>query len=77
MKSGVKETAPIPVANRDLRQWLEGVTELGDLKTIQHVHGDREMGAMEEMCYRRPGSKTAALLFDVPVIPPRIAACSG
>ena len=64
MKSHVKETARSPVAYRDLRQWLEGVTELGELKTIHDVHWDREMGAMVEMCYRRRGSKTAALLFD-------------
>ena len=52
------------VAYSDLRQWLEGVTELGELKTIRNVHWDREMGAMVEMCYRRQASKTAALLFD-------------
>src|SRR5262252_4637188 len=34
------------------------------MKTIRNVHWDREMGAMVEMCYRRRGSKTAALLFD-------------
>ena len=64
MKSSVKETASSPVAYQDLRQWLQGVTDLGELKTIRNVHWDREIGAMVEMCYRRRGSKTAALLFD-------------
>jgi len=59
----VKETASSPVAYKDL-QWLQGVTDLGELKTIRNVHWDREIGAMVEMCYRRRGSKTAALLFD-------------
>ena len=56
--------ATSPVAYGDLRQWLEGVSELGELKTVRNVHWDREMGAMVEMCYRRRASKTAALLFD-------------
>ena len=64
MKSSVKKTASSPVAYQDLRQWLQGVTELSELKTIRNVHWDREIGAMVEMCYRRRGSKTAALLFD-------------
>ena len=49
---------------RDLREWLAGVEAMGELKTLRNVHWDREMGAMVEMCYRRRGSKTAALLFD-------------
>src|SRR5437870_1068680 len=64
MKSSVTDPAGSPVAYRDLRQWLQGVSELGELKTIHNVHWDREMGAMVEMCYRRRASKTAALLFD-------------
>src|SRR5438552_10206306 len=60
----VTDPAASPVAYSDLRQWLQGVTELGELKTIRDVHWDREMGAMVEMCYRKRGSKTAALLFD-------------
>src|SRR4030095_10212967 len=64
VKSSVSEQATSPVAYRDLREWLQGAAELGELKTIRNVHWDREMGAMVEMCYRRRGSKTAALLFD-------------
>src|SRR2546421_9192852 len=64
MKPSVNEPPISPVAYGDLRQWLQGVAELGELKTIRNVHWDREMGAMVEMSYRRRGSKTAALLFD-------------
>ena len=39
MKSSVKETASSPVAYQDLRQWLQGVTELGELKTIRNCIG--------------------------------------
>ena len=67
-----------PVAYRDLREWLDGVSRFGELKTIRGVHWDREIGAMVEMCYRRRGSKTAALLFDdVPGYPAGSAACTA
>lgn len=64
MKSRVAEPATSPVAYRDLREWLDGVSAMGEVKTVRNVHWDREMGAMVEMCYRRRGSKTSALLFD-------------
>ena len=64
MKSSVAEPATSPVAYRDLREWLDHVNSMGELKTLRGVHWDREMGAMVEMCYRRRGSRTAALLFD-------------
>lgn len=64
MKSSVAEPATSPVAYRDLREWIEGVEAMGELKTIRNVHWDREMGAMVEMSYRKLGSKTAALVFD-------------
>ena len=49
MKSTVADTATSPVAYRDLREWIEGVEALGELKTMRNVHWDREMGAMVEM----------------------------
>lgn len=64
MKSTIAETATSPVAYRDLREWIDGVQAMGELKTIRGVHWDREMGAMVEMSYRKLGSKTASLLFD-------------
>jgi UbiD family decarboxylase len=64
MKSSVAEPATSPVEYRDLREWIEGAQAMGELKTIRNVHWDKEMGAMVEMCYRKRGSKTAALLFD-------------
>ncbi len=64
MKSSVAEPATSPVAYRDLREWIEGVEAMGELKTLRNVHWDREMGAMVEMSYRKLGSKTAALVFD-------------
>src|SRR5262245_42183991 len=64
MKPRVSDSAASPVAYRDLRQWLEGINELGELKIVRGVEWDREMGAMVEMCYRQRAAKTAALLFD-------------
>jgi len=64
MKSSVADLAASPVAYGNLREWLQGVDAMGELKTVRRVHWDREIGAMVEMSYRKLGSKTATLLFD-------------
>ena len=61
------EVTPSPktkLVYRDLREWLDKVDRLGELKRVGGVGWDKEMGALVEMCYRRKASKTPALLFD-------------
>jgi UbiD family decarboxylase len=47
---------------RDLRDWLELVTELGEVRTLTSAHWDEEIGAASEANYRLPSPP--ALLFD-------------
>jgi 3-polyprenyl-4-hydroxybenzoate decarboxylase len=34
---------------KDLRGWLDEVEKMGELKKVEGVHGDREIGAISEM----------------------------
>ncbi len=52
------------VKYQDLREWLECAESLGELKVVEGVHWDKEIGAMVEMCYRKKSSQTPAILFD-------------
>ncbi len=47
----------------DLRTWLAEIDKMGELKTIEGAHWDKELGAISEMLALRP-SGTPALLFD-------------
>jgi UbiD family decarboxylase len=46
----------------DLRDWLELVGELGELKVVEGAHWDLEIGAASDVNYRR--TSPSALLFD-------------
>jgi len=46
----------------DLRDWLDLVGELGELKVIEGAHWDLEIGAASDVNYRR--TSPSALLFD-------------
>jgi UbiD family decarboxylase len=55
-------TSAGPRVTTDLRNWLQRVEELGQLKRIEGAHWDLELGGISELMHRRP--KPAALLFD-------------
>lgn len=46
---------------RDLREWLDEVAKIGELKKVEGAHWDREIGAISEMIAVNNGP---ALLFD-------------
>ena len=50
------------VRHRDLREWLDGIESLGELKRLHGAHWDREIGAVSSLYERHLGG--AALLFD-------------
>lgn len=54
----------MPLAYRDLRDFIRLVDEMKELKIVKGVGWDREMGAMTEMVVRRKGHRAPALLFD-------------
>ena len=49
---------------RDLRDWLQEVEKLGQLKKVNGAHWDLEMGALTQLTHEKYGDKTPALLFD-------------
>lgn len=49
---------------QDLRDWLDQVDQMGELRIIRGAHWDKEMGALAEMIYHRHGFSAPALLFD-------------
>jgi 4-hydroxy-3-polyprenylbenzoate decarboxylase len=49
---------------RDLREFLNKVESIGELKKIYGVNWDKEMGAITEILYREKAEKSPALLFD-------------
>jgi 4-hydroxy-3-polyprenylbenzoate decarboxylase len=49
---------------KDLREFLAKVEELGELKRIDGVDWNKEMGAITEILYREKAEKSPALLFD-------------
>ncbi|HVA09994.1 MAG TPA: UbiD family decarboxylase, partial [Acidimicrobiales bacterium] len=46
----------------DLRQWLDAIDELGQVRRLEGVHWDVEIGTVSELNYRSPDP--AALIFD-------------
>ncbi len=51
------------MAYRDLREWLDQVDRLGELKTVEGADWDLEMGAIIEMA-RKESQVAPCLLFD-------------
>ena len=47
---------------RDLREWLERIEGMGELKRLNGAHWDQEIGAITDLARRRP--RAPALLFD-------------
>src|SRR4030042_4602084 len=50
--------------NKDLREFLSRVEELGELKKIDGVDWNIDLGAITEILYRERAEKSPALLFD-------------
>src|SRR4030042_2727470 len=50
--------------NKDLREFLSRVEELGELKKIDGVDWNIDLGAITEILYREKAEKSPALLFD-------------
>ena len=48
----------------DLREWLEKVDEIGELKKIKGAHWDCEMGPLTQLMHETYKTRTPALLFD-------------
>ncbi|MEW6673950.1 MAG: UbiD family decarboxylase [Thermodesulfobacteriota bacterium] len=48
----------------DLREWLEQVEAIGELKRISGAHWDREMGPLTQLMHEKFKTRTPALLFD-------------
>jgi len=60
----------------DLRDWLDVVEDLGELKTVRGAHWNLEIGALSEANYKQ--SKSPALLFDeIPDHPPGFRVLTG
>jgi 4-hydroxy-3-polyprenylbenzoate decarboxylase len=49
---------------KNLREFIAKVEELGELKRIDGVDWNKEMGAITEILYREKAEKSPALLFD-------------
>jgi 4-hydroxy-3-polyprenylbenzoate decarboxylase len=48
----------------DLREWLQQVEHLGELKKITGAHWDAEMGPLTQLMHEQSKDRTPALLFD-------------
>ncbi len=48
----------------DLRDWLDKVDRLGELKVVRGAHWDLEMGGLAEIVAREAKGEAPALLFD-------------
>src|SRR5207253_10031573 len=53
-----------PRPYEDVRQWLDLVEAMGELKHIKGADWNLEIGAMSELIYRERGGTIPALLFD-------------
>ncbi len=53
-----------PRPYEDVRQWLDLVEAMGELKHIKGADWNLEIGAMAELIYRERGGTIPALLFD-------------
>src|ERR1044071_1739305 len=54
----------MPRPYEDVRQWLELVESMGELKHIQDADWNLEIGAIAEVIYRERSGTIPALLFD-------------
>ncbi len=54
----------LPRPYDDVRQWLELVEQMGELKRIDRADWNLEIGAMAELIYRERSGTIPALLFD-------------
>ena len=54
----------LPRSYDDVRQWLELVESMGELKRIDGADWDLEIGTMAELIYRERTGTIPALLFD-------------
>src|SRR5580765_1596230 len=54
----------LPRPNDDVRQWLELVEQMGELKRIDGADWNLEIGTMAELIYRERSGTIPALLFD-------------
>lgn len=54
----------MPLPYNDLRDFVKLAQEMGEIKAVNGVHWDKEMGAMVEMVVRRKRSLAPAFLFD-------------
>src|SRR3970040_2622915 len=62
----------------DLRDWLERVDAIGELKRVPGVEWNLEMGAVAEMIYHaRPENPPALLFEDIPGYPKGFRVLSG
>lgn len=48
----------------DLREWLDKVDKMGELRHIKGAHWDVEMGALTHLVHENLGHRAPALLFD-------------
>lgn len=51
-------------SHRDLRDWLESIDRLDELKIIRGAHWDLEMGGLAELVSREARGAAPAMLFD-------------
>src|SRR5918999_6482646 len=54
----------LPRAYEDLRQWLDLVESMGELKRVNGADWNLEIGTMAELIYRERSGIIPALLFD-------------
>src|SRR5215217_514903 len=54
----------LPLAYDDVRQWLELVEQMGELKRIDDADWNLEIGTIAELIYRERSGTIPALLFD-------------
>jgi UbiD family decarboxylase len=52
------------LAYRGLRQWLEQVDRMGELRRVSGAHWDAEMGALTHMLTEKSNGTAPAILFD-------------
>ncbi len=63
------------MANRDLRDWIEGVRAAGELKVITGAEPKEEIGGIVDIYMRKMGNP-AVLFDDVPGFPKGHRVCS-
>jgi hypothetical protein len=67
----------LPRPYEDVRQWLELVEQMGELKRIDGADWNLGIGTMAELIYRERAGTIPALLFDRIRIPAGHQSCSA